>query len=351
MKVIYKALTYELIQNIIISIVFLNAVLIVEKLFKLSKIFMSVGIDLPNFALLIVLLQPKLLIFTIPMALLLSILLTYGRSQSDNEMIILMLSCMSYKKAFKPAIYIGVIAFLITFLMSFYIAPKGVNMIREKILTILAERASLAIEEGVFNQGFKGITIFVKEKPYHSHLKDVMIFDERKNDTKIVVAKQGVIKKGKDEITISLLKGKAYFIKGISLNEISFVEYIFKISPNIEPIAKKIGELSTAELISKIKTDKIKAIDYKLELYKRFALPVLCIITVFLAPSVCIIVGKSGRIGGVTIGFAIFAVYYIFMIYGANLAKVGKLPAEIGSFMPAVVMGLLAFLFYSRLKT
>ncbi len=98
MKVIYKALTRELIQNIVLSIVFLNTVLIIEKLFKISKMFASVGIDLPNLFILLILLQPQLLIFTIPMALLLGVLLTYGRTQADNEMTILMASGMPYKK-------------------------------------------------------------------------------------------------------------------------------------------------------------------------------------------------------------------------------------------------------------
>jgi len=350
MKIIHRALALELLQNFALSIAFLNAVLIIEKLLKLSKIFASVGIDLPNLGLLILLLQPQLLIFTIPMTLLMSILLTYGRIQADNEMTILMVSGMPYKKTFKPAIYIGLIAFFVTVFMSFYLAPKGVSLVREKILTILAERAPLGIEEGVFNQGFKGITIFVKEKPDSLHLKEVIIFDERKNETKIIMAKEGRIRKEKDNINLSLINGKAYFNKGSFLNEISFKEYIFKLSPNIEPIAKKIGEFSLFELISKIESDGKLRVDYKIELYKRFSLPVLCIISVFLAPSLCLLAGRSGRLGGITVGLAVFAIYYIFMIYGANLSRAGSLPAEIGSLIPVIMMGLLAFIFYKKIR-
>ncbi|HHW20209.1 MAG TPA: LptF/LptG family permease [Thermodesulfovibrio thiophilus] len=350
MTLIHKALTFELLQNIILSVIFLNAVLIIEKLLKLSKIFASVGIDLFDLILLIIFLQPGLLIFTIPMALLLSILLTYGRIQTDNEMTIFMVSGMPYKKAFRPAIYIGYIAFFLAILMSSYLAPAGVSLMREKVLTILAERAPMGLEEGVFNQGFKDITIFVKQKPDSVHLKDVVIFDERKNDTKIVIAKEGVIKKEKDNINLSLLDGKAYFNKKLFLNEVSFKEYIFRLSPDIEPLAKKIGELSLFELITKINTDKLKQIDYKLELYKRLSFPMLCIISVFLSPSLCILIGRSGRLGGVTIGLAIFAIYYIFMIYGANLAKSGKVSAEVGSLVPVIIMAVAAFTLYRKIK-
>lgn len=350
MTVIYRALTREILENLLISIAFLNSILLIEKLFKLSKLFASVGIDLFNLFFLIILLQPQLLIFTIPMALLLSVLLTYGRAQTDNEMTILMVSGMQYKKAFKPAIYIGLVAFILTVFMSFYLSPLGVGLVREKVLSILAERAPMGLEEGVFNQGFKGLTIFVKEKPDSMHLKEVVIFDERKNETKIIFAKAGQIKKEKEDVTLTLFDGKAYFNKSSTLNEVHFKEYIFKLSPNIEPIARKLSELSLVDLFSKIASDKGRIIDYKLELYKRFSLPVLCIIGVFLAPGLSILVGRSGRVGGITVGLAIFAVYYIFMIYGANLAKAGKVSAEIGSLLPVFLMAVASILLYSKTK-
>ncbi|MCX7988194.1 MAG: LptF/LptG family permease [Thermodesulfovibrio sp.] len=350
MTTFQKALIRELIQNLILSIAFLNTILVIEKLLKLSKIFASVGIDLLNLFLLIVMLQPQLLIFTIPMSLLLSVLLTYGRVIADNEMLTLMVSGMPYKRTFKPVLYIGLIAFILTTFMSFYIAPKGVSLVREKILSLLAERAPLGLEEGIFNQGFKGVTIFIKEKPDIKHLKEVIIFDERKEDKIIVIAKEGIIKKEKENIVLSLIDGKAYFNRGINLNEIKFKEYIFKLSPNIEPIAKKISEYSILELFDKFQTDITRRTDYKIEFYKRIILPVLCIISVFLTPSLCLLIGKSGRLGGITIGLSVFTLYYIFMIYGANLAKAGKISPELGAFSPMFIFGLMAFVFYKKIR-
>lgn len=350
MKTFQKALTRELIQNLLISIAFLNAILIIEKLLKLSKIFASVGIDLINLFSLIILLQPQLLIFTIPMSLLLSGLLTYGRVIADNEMLILMGSGIPYKRTFKPIIYIGLITLILNIFMSFYVAPTGVSIVREKILSLLAERAPLGLEEGVFNQGFKGVTIFVREKTDSMHLKEVMIFDERKEDKIIVIAKEGIIKKEKENIILSLIDGKAYFNRGINLNELNFKEYIFKLSPNIEPVAKKISEYSILELFLKFQSDKTRRTDYKIEFYKRIILPVLCIISVFLTPSLCLLIGKSGRLGGITIGLGVFTLYYIFMIYGTNLAKAGKISPELGAFLPMFIFGFIAFVFYKKIR-
>ncbi len=348
MQIIYRAIIRELLQNMLLSIAFLNAILVIEKLMKLSKVFSAVGIDLLNLSLLVILLQPQLFVFTVPMAILMGVLLTYGRMQTDNEMTIFMVSGMPYKKAFKPALYLGLISFLLTLIMSFYLAPVGISLVREKVLTILSERAPLGIEEGVFNQGFKGITIFVREKKDNMHLRDVVIFDERKEDSKLIMANEGRIKKEKENISLSLINGKAYFNRGASLNEVSFKEYIFMLTPNIDPIAKKNTELSLFELLSKISNEK--KIDYKLELYKRVSLPILCIISVFLAPTLCRIIGRSGRLGGITVGFAVFALYYVLMIYGANLSKAGFVPAEVGALSPVVIVGFLSFVFYRAIR-
>ncbi|MCS7203893.1 MAG: LptF/LptG family permease [Thermodesulfovibrio sp.] len=352
MKLIHKAILKELTLNFLISLAFLNSVLIIEKLFKLSKIFASVGIDLFNLARLLLLLQPSILLFTTPMAMLLSILITYGRIQNDNEMMALMISGMPYKKTFSTVFYGGLVLFVLTAFLSLYLSPLGVKLLRERVLTILTERAPMGLEEGVFNQGFKGITIFVKEKLDNLHLKGIVIFDERDNtNIKTIISEEGRIQKEKQDINLSLIDGKIYFSRENSLYEISFGEYTFRITPNIENIAKKISEYSFFELLSKIKKENAKNLDFKLELCKRVSLPLLCIINLFLAPPLCYLIGRSGRIASVPVGLTAYIFYYVLMIYGGNLAKSGKIPPELGGLIPIFVVGILSFLLYKRLKS
>jgi len=45
-----------------------------------------------------------------------------------------------------------------------------------------------------------------------------------------------------------------------------------------------------------------------------------------------------------------FAIYYILMIYGANLAKSGKVSAEVGSLVPVIIMAVAAFTLYRKIK-
>ena len=76
-----------------------------------------------------------------------------------------------------------------------------------------------------------------------------------------------------------------------------------------------------------------------LEFDRRLSLPFLCLFLMFLGPPLALLSGKSGRLGGLTIGLAIFTVFYIILVYGENMARSGKVPHYVGGWMPVVVLG------------
>jgi lipopolysaccharide export system permease protein len=60
------------------------------------------------------------------------------------------------------------------------------------------------------------------------------------------------------------------------------------------------------------------------------------------------IAGKSGKLGGLTIGLAVFTVYYMILIYGENLARGGKIPPPVGAWSATVVLAGAAILIVRR---
>ena len=108
-------------------------------------------------------LQPPMLILTLPMSLLMSTLLTYGRLNTDNEIVILRASGMTFKGIAAPVFALGISCFLTGMLVSFYLGPVSMIKLRETISNVITTRAPAAIEEGVFTTLFKDIVLFVKE--------------------------------------------------------------------------------------------------------------------------------------------------------------------------------------------
>ncbi len=97
MKIIHRSILKELVLTFILSLASLNFILMMEKLLRLSRFLSGVGTSILDMAKLILFLQPQLFLLTIPMAILLSTLLIYGRLNVDNELVILRMSGMNFR--------------------------------------------------------------------------------------------------------------------------------------------------------------------------------------------------------------------------------------------------------------
>jgi lipopolysaccharide export system permease protein len=112
---------------------------------------------------------------------------------------------------------------------------------------------------------------------------------------------------------------------------------------------KKNAELTPLELYGKIQnSDRRHALAFYTELYRRLTLPLLCIILIFFGPPLSMIAGKSGRLGGLTLGLAVFMVYYMILIYFENLVRADRLPPSVGAWVPTVIIGVVALLLFRR---
>ncbi|MCK7512971.1 MAG: LptF/LptG family permease [Desulfobacterales bacterium] len=198
------------------------------------------GCFMIDLARIILYLQPQLLILTIPMAMLLSVLLVYGRMNVDNEIVIMRGSGMSFRSISQPVAYIGSGCFIVSVLMSFYVGPLASTLLREKVTEVLTVRAPLTIEEGIFNTSFRDIIILVRSKPAPDMLSGIFIVDDRKKDEqKIITAREGRIVPGKDRLSFTLSDGHVYITKKNVFTEIRFGSYHFQLNPSTEQSGRR----------------------------------------------------------------------------------------------------------------
>jgi len=339
MYLIHRSILKEMLISFGISIVFLNSTLMMEKLLRLSKIFATVGATIEDVFKMLIYIQPQMLILTLPMALLLSTLLVFGRMNADNEITILRVSGISFFTISRPVAYLGALCFLLSLFMSFYLGPKGGVALREKVTEIISTRAPLTIEEGIFNTAFKGIVILVREKTDSMTMKGIFIIDDRNQDEqKILSAKQGSVLPIGDSLGFSLKEGNIYvFGKDVS-TQISFGKYFFSLTPQIEYQRRTINEMTPKQLLIEAEKNPERKLSYILEYHRRFSMPAMCIIIILLGPSLGLMAGKSGRLGGLTIGFAVFGIYYTLLIYGENLAISNKIPHLLGAWGAFIIL-------------
>jgi lipopolysaccharide export system permease protein len=350
MKIIHRSILKELTFTFILTLAFLNLILMMEKLLKLSRFLSGVGASMIDMAKLIFYLQPQLLLLTIPMALLLSVLLTYGRLNLDSELVILRVSGMDFKNISKPVFILGTLCFLLNIAVSLYIGPKSSIWLKNEIKSVITARLPMAIEEGTFNTLFKDIVIMIREKPSQDTFRGIFIYDGRnKNEPKVLMAKDGKIYMSEGlNTSLYLREGYIHIAKGDSTTELFFERYNMLLRLESDIPSRKNTELTPFELIKEMRKGSNHASSLQLELHRRLSLPLLCIIIIFLGPPLSLMGGKSGRLGGLSLGLGVFTIYYVLLIYGENLVKAGKISHYVGAWTPTIIIGLLGLYLFRR---
>jgi lipopolysaccharide export system permease protein len=251
----------------------------------------------------------------------------------------------------RPVIILGIVSFFLNIAVSFYLGPKSSIRLREELIEIIQERTPRAIEGGRFHTAFKDILIIVKEKISDNHMRGIFIYDSRnKSEPRVLVAKEGDISV-QEGMNINLLLKDGYIniSEGKNTTELFFNKYNMVLKLEAETPSRKNSELTPYEIIKNIgQSDRHPDIVLYTELSRRLTLPLLCIILIFLGPPLSMMSGKSGKLGGLTIGLFVFTVYYLILLYNENLVRSEKIPYYIGTWIPTVIIGICALLLFRR---
>jgi lipopolysaccharide export system permease protein len=351
-KLLYRTIFKELVFSFLLTLAFLNSILMMEKLLRLSRLLSGVGASLSDMVKIILLLQPQLMLLTLPMSLLLSTLLVYGRMNVDSEITIMRASGMSFRSISFPVIILGIFCFFASILVSFSLGPKSSVKLREAVAEIITLRSTVSIEAGTFNTSFKDIVIMVKEKKSEGSLGGIFIYDSRNaEEPKVLMAKEGkfFVQDGLN-IGLYLQNGYVNITKFNSITEMFFERYNMILSIEADSPAPKKVEYTPVQLLRNARDSESpkKAAALYLEFNRRLSLPVVCLILIFMGTPLALIAGKSGRLGGLSIGLLVFTVYYMLLIYGENMVMAGSIPHYAGAWAPALMLAVIASILFKR---
>jgi len=258
---------------------------------------------------------------------------------------------MNFISISSPVFLFALCCFLLNLFVSFYLGPKSSMLLRTEITNIIRERTPLAFEEGKFNTSFKNAMIFVRDKKTDNSIRGVFIYDNRnKKNVRVLVAKKGEITSQDDMyINFSLYDGYIHMVKGTNTTELLFKRYNMLLKLDYDMPSVKRAELTPLQLIDTIRQEgSDRHIKLYLELHRRLSLPLLCIILAFFGTPLAMMAGKTGKLGGLTLGLTVFTLYYILLIYGENLAKSGSIPHYIGAWFPTTVLVISSFFLFRR---
>lgn len=165
-----------------------NFILVMQTLWRLAEYIMGKGIELEVYAKFFYYLSASTLPITLPLAILLAALMTFGNFGEKCELLAMKAAGVSLFSIMKPLILLIVSVACLSYVFQEKALPN--IQLKFKVLTISIQQKSpaLSIPEGAFYSDIDKMTIYVKNKdPKKKLLKDIMIYDFSQGFEKVAV--------------------------------------------------------------------------------------------------------------------------------------------------------------------
>jgi lipopolysaccharide export system permease protein len=287
-KTTYIYILKETLPIFFIGLLTFTVIFLMDKILKLIELVVS-GVNLFQILMLLFFISPSFLIFTIPMALLLGTLLSFGRLSGDGEITAFKASGMSVYQLYLPISILSISAYLLTSFLVFYGLPWGNRNFISTLYLITQSKANIEIKERVFNDMFNGLVVYVDKVPIQEkRMEGVLIYDRReKEKVNTIFAKEGFVVSNpkSQEVILRLLNGDIHRFEPQRnvYQKMKFDAYDLKLE--IGKVLAAYGgrlrerEMSIDEIKKKIEMKKKlgeDTTDLEIEFQKRYAIP-LCL--------------------------------------------------------------------------
>lgn len=194
--------------------------LLMQFLWKYVDDLVGKGLEIDQLFVLLFYASARFVPLALPISMLLSSLMVFGKLAENNELVALKSSGISFFKMLKPLLALVLIISICSFLFSNYALPIANLKNASMIYDIQKKKPAFNIKEGIFYNDIEGYSLKVGEKNIDGkNLKDIIIYDHSSSNgnKKVIVAKRGVMELTNYDnfLELKLFDGYAY----IDVNE------------------------------------------------------------------------------------------------------------------------------------
>jgi lipopolysaccharide export system permease protein len=349
-RIIDRYITRELLIPFLLGIGMFTSILLVARILKLVEMVVNRGVPFFQVLKLFSYVLPAFLEVTVPMALLLAVLVAFGRLSSDSEIIALQASGVGVYRLVVPVGVFAVVVAVITLGLGVYARPWGNSRLRSGLYEIVKARASAGIREKVFNDDFLGLVLYVDRiEPPGNTLHGILIADSRDPEaSNTIFARFGFIASREESqiLTLRLLDGSIYTgsrtKKGYQETRFSTYDInLDLVHVMTEPREKDASEMTLQELrqtiARKAAVNEATFVE-QVELQRRFSISFACLVFGALGVSLGVRPSRAVHSRGFSVSLALIFVYYLLLTLGQNLGERGLVPAVIAVWIPNVLL-------------
>jgi LPS export ABC transporter permease LptF/LPS export ABC transporter permease LptG len=352
MRILDRYITREILLPFAIALVVLSFVLIIPFIIELAEQLIQKGVSGPTILQLMVTLLPATLGLTIPMALLIAVLIAFGRLSGDREIVVLMACGVSPLRMLRPVFGLAVVAAAATLWVMIEAIPNANQSHREITTRIVADRAEGQVRPRVFFEDFPSTVLYVREVPPTGGWQDVVAADTRNPARPILyVAKSGRMVVNREARTIQMVleDGAQHTTKSddpAGYEIARFKELVLALDPaSVFPrVGPARGEREMTipelqELRATLEGRNLPSHRPVIEIHKKFSIPAACLVFALLAVGLGVTNRKDGKLASFVLGLAVIFAYYVIMFGAEAMAKGALIPAWSAMWIPNLLLG------------
>jgi lipopolysaccharide export system permease protein len=353
-KTITKYLIVEQMIPLGVSFLALSLILITGRLLQLTRYLFTSSITLLDLIQIITFIMPKLMLFALPMATLIGVILAFVRLSGDNELIALRASGVAATQTLPAVLSVLVLTTTLSYLNTIYIIPASTQAFEYKLKSLGRISLPTFLKDGTFIDIVPNLVFFFEEvNPTDLTIQGVFVQDQRQQDVRMVIVAEHAQILTPRNINQILFKISNGIITRVPDNlkdaqAVSFKTYDLTLSlEDLFSTSTKntkgkrvmtLSELSEAMSDSSQKSSST----FGLELHQRLALPLSCLCLGLIGTPLGSLFRQRNRMTGVTIGLGVFLAYYVLLSAGKGLGENDIIPASVAMWTPNILTLILA---------
>jgi lipopolysaccharide export system permease protein len=348
---LYSYLATEMLAPFFASFVIMNCIFFLAKLIPFLDVVLELNISFADFLRSFSYLFPNMLLYSIPMASMMGVIIGFTRLSNDSEILAFKACGISVYNLVPPVILVSIMISMITAYFSIALIPAGEIAMKQLMYQLVKEKIDKGIKQKQFTAALGDLVVYVEDIDKDTNeWKDVWVSDMRGQKTPtITMAQTGRMDTDIKTmvVTIVLNNGSLHRSHSGQSQIVTFDNYVINI-PLTPPTGSKtvvgIGGMTMQQLQEKAKfhgkTSRLGR-NYLVHYHKRLVLPVGCLIMSLMALPLGLQSGPGKRASGIPLGLGFFILYYVAHTIGKTLAEDTNVIVGLSMWTPNLIFTLI----------
>lgn len=360
MRLLDRYISREVVTHSLLGLAVFTFVFFVPQLVRLMDLVVRHAGGTGSVTLLFLSVLPPVLVFSIPMAVLVGVMIGLGRLSADSEIVALHACGISLRRLLLPVGYVAAGSTAIALFITLWLSPLAVRTLRGLEQQILSSQAPFAVQPRVFDERFPGWVLYVQDvSAAATRWRDVFLASSSNSgQTSITTAQDASISTGpgKHEMSVRLGAGSTqtydprrpdrYSVTTFGATEIPVD--LSRTSSAAASTSPTDAEKSFPALLRSVNGPNWRTA--RLELQRRFAFPVACLVFALLGVAVGVRPRRGGRATGMILTLILIGGYYFIFVTGDHFARQGKLPPWLGIWAADIAAAVIGITFLRRIE-